>query len=107
MSYIVHIAYTVFLVYTGHFGSSDYDYIRTSNATRLMMEELLNDPEAGAKGFVSDTVAIFPLKNGGAHIDHSTGERPLHPLYKPVQYGYQFREVNLSAWTSEKAAHEV
>lgn len=105
---------TVFQHNVGHFGSGDYDHIRTGTATRDMMWELINDPDAGKKGFVADTVAIFPLESGGA--------RPLAPGADVMDFlrsivnpaadkegrtsRYKLREINLSAWSSEKAAYD-
>ena len=39
----------------------DDDIMYTSASTKAMLEELHDDPEAGAKGFVSDMVVLFPL----------------------------------------------
>lgn len=104
----------VFQHNVGHFGHEDYDHIRTGTATREMIWELINDPDAGKKGFVADTVAIFPLSAGGA--------RPVAPGVDPLEYlnsildpaadiegreaTYKHREINLSAWASEKAAYD-
>lgn len=104
---------TVFQHNVGHLGHSEYDHVRTGTATRDMMWELINDPEAGKKGFVADTVAIFPLYTGGAR-SVMPGAEALDYLRDYVnpsdeQIGreniYKFREINLSAWSSEKAAY--
>ena len=96
----------VFQYNVGHFGGSNYDYLRTSTATRDMMEELLDDPEAGKLGFVADTVAVFPLGRGGART--SEGADPVSAAAVGSNQAnadmYHFREINLSAWTSQKAA---
>ena len=68
------------------------DLVRTTTSTRDMMQEILQDPEVGEKGFVSDLVALFPLAE-------ENGKRGSGPLFA-------YREVNLSSWTSEKAAHD-
>ena len=44
----------------------DYDYATTALSTRNMLLELAGDPEAGARGFVSDVVAVFPIAEAGA-----------------------------------------
>lgn len=56
-----------------------------------MLTELINDPESGKKGFVSDMVAVFRL-------DANSPARR--------NGGFQFREINLSAWADEKSAYE-
>lgn len=66
--------------------------MRTTTSTREMMQEILDDPESGDKGFVTDIVALFPLR--GQSGKRGAGKQ------------YAFREVNLSAWTSERAAHD-
>lgn len=37
------------------------ELVRTGNSTKKILQELMNDPEAGEKGFVSDIVAHFHL----------------------------------------------
>lgn len=39
----------------------DTDIMHTTQSTKKMLQELINDPEAGEKGFVSDMVVMFPL----------------------------------------------
>ena len=82
---------TTFIANIGHFGEDLYDYARTASGTKEMMEELASDPESGEKGFVSDMVAIFPLPKKAGE-DEATA--------------YAYREVNISSWASEKAAHD-
>ena len=55
-----------------------------------MLKELIDDPNAGDKGFVHDLVAIFEIPKTS-------------PLYREGKYS--IREVNLSGWTSEAAAY--
>jgi len=81
---------SVFQLNVGHL--EDDDLLRTTTSTRDMMNEISADPAAGEKGFVSDIVALFPLYG-------QSGKRG-----QGVKYTY--REINLSAWTSAKAAHE-
>lgn len=78
----------VFQANIGYLG--DLDYQQTCASTRDMMQDILDDPEAGEKGFVMDLVALFPL-NRSPMKEH---------------FGYDYREFNFSAWTSEKAAHD-
>jgi hypothetical protein len=98
---------TVFQYNVGHFGSSLHDYVRTSAATRDMMLELADDPEAGQKGFCADVVAVFPLSDNGAKPAFGN-KLTLSEITKlpevPKNY-YEFREINMSGWTSQAAAH--
>jgi hypothetical protein len=55
-----------------------------------MLKELIEDPEAGNKGFVNDLVVIFEVPRTS-------------PAYREGKYS--IREVNLSGWASEAAAH--
>lgn len=99
----------VFQYNVGHFGGSYYDLIHTTTATRDMMLELRDDPESGKKGFVSDMVAMFPILSTGGGKPHTI----FHPNsllaavgYQQTEPPYRVREVNISAWASEKAAHD-
>jgi len=67
------------------------DYLHTGSATRKMMAGLVDDPDSGRKGFVADIVAHFMIPSH-------------HPAYKRGKFSV--REVNLSAWSSDKAAYE-
>lgn len=42
---------TTFVCNVGHFGNDIYDYARTGSSTKDMIMELMNDPEAGEKGW--------------------------------------------------------
>ena len=83
----------VFVCNVGHFGDDMYDYARTGSSTSKMMEDLLDDEEAGKKGFVSDLVAVFPLEGKDEKGEYN-------------ENAYTFREVNFSSWASEEAAHD-
>lgn len=37
------------------------EFIRTGMSTKAMLQEIIDDPEAGEKGFVADIVAHFYL----------------------------------------------
>lgn len=80
----------VFQLNVGHLDEGDL--LRTTTSTRDMMVEILEDPSSGEKGFVTDIVALFPLEG-------ESGKRGQSKKYA-------YREVNLSAWTSDKAAHD-
>ena len=64
------------------------DFPETIHQTKIMLDELGADKESGNKGFVSDMVVVFKLKEDS-------------PAKKN---GYDFREINFSAWTDDEAS---
>jgi len=71
----------------------DADWLQTNMHTYRMVKHLANDPRAGEKGFVADVICEFwspasKKKNGDK-------DDPRH-----------IRQVNLSAWTNPKSAHD-
>ena len=80
---------TVFQCNVGYMESLA-DYGETARSTRNMLRELIDDPHAGEKGFVCDLIAVFRLPSNSSAT---------------TEGGYTIREINLSAWADETAAH--
>jgi hypothetical protein len=77
-------------VFQCNIGYLEYDDVfETVCSTRDMIDELMEDKDIGNKGFISDLVAIFPLKQTSDITN---------------KMKYNVREVNLSTWSSEQAA---
>ena len=77
-------------VFQCNIGYLEYDDVfETVSSTRDMIDELMEDKDSGTKGFISDLVAIFPLKQTSDITN---------------KMKYNVREVNLSTWSSEQAA---
>ena len=82
---------TVFQCNVGYTSISGKDLVETAESTRLMLKGLVEDEDAGRKGFVTDIVAIFEIPRTS-------------PAYTEGKYG--IREVNISGWVDEAAAYE-
>ena len=87
-----------FVCNVGHLESpsmQDCDWLQTNMHTYRMVKHLANDPRAGEKGFVTDVICEFwsPLKKGQSQ-------------YKKDEDRRHIRQVNLSAWTDPKSAHD-
>lgn len=80
---------TTFQCNVGYLSGETTDLAATVLGTKEMLKELANDPESGDKGFVTDVVCVFKL-------DSNT------PAGKA---GYEFREINFSAWADDKSAY--
>ncbi len=70
------------------------DWISTNMHTYRMVESLANDSRAGEKGFVSQVISEFHI------VDDELDKNG-----KKIQKRY-VRQVNLSAWSHEKTAHD-
>ena len=91
------------------------DWITTNMHTYRMVESLARDSRAGIKGFVSQVIAEFHLKDkvmdeNGKKIEKRTVRSVFlkHLLKEENSHNnnIQVRQVNLSAWDSEKSAHD-
>ena len=87
-----------FVCNVGHLESpsmQDCDWLQTNMHTYRMVKHLANDPRAGEKGFVTDVICEFwsPFKKGESQ-------------YKKDEERRHIRQVNLSAWTDPKSAHD-
>lgn len=73
------------------------DWASTNLHSLQMIKQLAQDERAGEKGFVGNFICEFPIiptANDDADADHDGGTK------------VTWRQVNLSAWTSDESAHD-